>query len=241
MQFQWLVLAAFILALVADHLVFWRGFERRVELDAAKARRTLWTQWIAMFWGCSALVAALWITRDLPLSALGLEMPTGVRLWVPLVLTAALAAAQFSSGLRIAHLPDRTPLRRRIGPAGSVLPHGASELPVFAGVALSAGFCEELLFRGFVIWLFQPFMGWWIAAIASLALFTLGHLYQGTVGMIRCATLGAVMTVIVALTHSLWPAIILHAAIDLLAGWVGWQVFRESGTTPPALEPSRPR
>ncbi len=241
MQFQWLVLAVFIAAMAADHRVFWRGFERRVELDAVQARRRLWMQWIAMFWGCSALVAALWITRDLPLSALGLEMPTGLRLWGPLALTAALAGAQFSSGLKIARLPDRAPLRQRFGAAGRVLPHAASELPVFVGLALSAGFCEELLFRGFVIWLLQPLMGWWIAAIVSLAVFTLGHLYQGTEGMIRCAVLGAVMTVIVALTHSLWPAIVLHVAIDLMAGWTGWQLFREIGATPPALEPQRPR
>jgi membrane protease YdiL (CAAX protease family) len=216
--------------------VFWRGFERRVELDAAKARRTLWTQWIAMFWGCSALVAALWITRDLPLSALGLEMPTGVRLWVPLVLTAALAAAQFSSGLRIAHLPDRTPLRRRIGPAGSVLPHGASELPVFAGVALSAGFCEELLFRGFVIWLFQPFMGWWIAAIASLALFAVAHAYQGSAGLARSAIFGAAFTVMVFLTRSLWPAIVLHAAFDWMGGLIAWLILRDPVAAPREAE-----
>lgn len=241
MQSQWLVFAVFCLALVADHLVFWRGFERRVELDAARARRTLWTQWISMLWTCSALVMWLWIAQDLPLSALGLEMPAGLRLWVPLVLTAALAATQFRAGLKIGRLPDRATLRQRMGTTGDVIPHAASEIPLFSVAALSAGFCEELLCRGFVIWLLQPFAGWWIAALASLALFTLAHAYQGVGGMIKCASLGAVMTAIVALTHSLWPAIILHAAIDLMAGWIGWQLFREIASAPAALQARRPR
>jgi membrane protease YdiL (CAAX protease family) len=59
--------------------------------------------------------------------------------------------------------------------------------------------------------------------------------------MIKCALLGAVMTVVVAATHSLWPAIVLHSAIDLMAGWVGWQLFREVDDTPPALEPTAER
>ena len=178
MLYQWLVLAGFALALVADHLVFWRGFEHRATLDAAKARRTLWTQWIGMLWTCSALVMWLWIAQDLPVSALA---------------------------------------------------------------SLSAGFCEELLCRGFVIWLFQPLVGWWIAAILSLALFTLAHIYQGRDGMIKVAALGGLMTLIVALCHCLWPAIVLHAAIDLMGGWIGWQIFRKREAMPPALEPLNPR
>ena len=241
MQYQWLVLAVFIVALVADHLVFWRGFERRVKIDAVKARSTLWTQWILMLWGCSALVAGLWIAKELPVAALGLEMPSGLRLWVPLVLTAALSGTQFNAGLKISRMADRTKLRQRLGTTGEVVPHAAFEVALFSVAAVSAGFCEELLCRGFVIWLFQPLAGWWIAAFISLAIFTLAHAYQGTGGMIKCASLGAGMTVLVALTHSLWPAIILHSAIDLMAGWIGWQLFREKEAVSPGLEPQSPR
>jgi len=237
MQYQWLVFVVFCLALAADHLVFWRGFERRVKVDAAKARRILWTQWMLMLWGSSALVMALWVAQGLPASALGLEVATGWRLWVPLALTAALAVAQFRAGLKIGRLPDRTKLRERMGTTGDVIAHSASEIALFSVAAVSAGFCEELLCRGFVVWLFQPFAGWWIAAFISLAIFTLAHVYQGTDGMIKCALLGAVMTVIVALSHSLWPAIILHVVIDLMAGWIGWQVFRDRAEAPRATEP----
>ena len=237
MQVQWLVFVVFCLALAADHLVCWRGFERRVLVDAARARRILWTQWILLLWGCSLLVMASWILEGRPLAVLGLGMATGWRLGVPLALTAALAVAQFRAGLQISRLPDRTKLRERLGTTGDVVAHSASEIPLFSLAAVSAGFCEELLCRGFVIWLFEPFAGWWIAAFVSLAIFTLAHWYQGKDGMIKCALLGAVMTVTVALSHSLWPAIVLHTVIDLMAAWVGWQLFRDRDTAPAATEP----
>ncbi len=236
MLHQWIVLAVFCLMLATDHLVFWRGFERRVGVDPVRARRTLWIQWISMLWACSALVLWLWVAQGLPFAALSLQMATGWRLWVPLALVAALSATQFSAGLKIARLPDRAKLRERIGSTGNVLPHDVSELPLFMLLALSAGFCEELLCRGFVIWVFQPLVGWWIGAAVSLALFTLGHIYQGKDGMIRCAALGGAMTLLVALTHSLWPSIALHAAIDVMSGWIGWQIFRDRATSPQATE-----
>ena len=238
MQYQWLVLAAFCLALAADHLVFWRGFERRVVVDAARARHVLWAQWAAMLWGCSALVAALWVVQGLPASALGLEWPSGLRLWIPLVLTAVLVATQCSAAVKISRLSDTTRLREKFGPTGLVAPHQAAELPLFFAMSLTAGFCEELLCRGFMIWIFQPFMGWWAAAVVSLAIFTLAHLYQGRSGMIRVAVIGAVMTVIVFLARSLWPAIVLHAAIDAMGGLVGWLVLREPAKAP--LEAASP-
>lgn len=237
MQYQWLVLAAFCLALAADHFVFWRRFERSVAVDATRARHTLWAQWAAMLWGCSALVAALWVAQDLPASALGLDWPTGLQLWIPLVLTAALVATQCSAAIKISRLSDTTRLRERFGSTGLIAPHQAAELPVFFGLSLTAGFCEELLCRGFMIWIFQPLVGWWIAAVLSLAIFTLAHHYQGRSGMIRVAVLGAVMTAFVYLTHSLWPAIVLHAAIDAMGGLVGWLVLREPAAASRATAP----
>lgn len=112
------------------------------------------------------------------------------------------------------------------------MPRKASELPAWLGASVSAGFCEELLFRGFLIWTLQPVAGWWVAAIASLAIFSAVHSYQGAAGMIRSATLGAIFTAIVVMTRSLWPAIVLHAALDWMGGLTGWPILRDPGVSP---------
>ncbi len=228
MHLEWLVLAVVLLALCVDGLVLWPNFARKVTVDATKARRTLWSQWMLMLWACSALVMALWIAQEVPMSAVGLDIPRGWRLWAPIVLIVAVVCGQIHVAVKISRLPGpHAKLRDQLGSTGLVTPHKASELPAWLGMSVSAGFCEELLFRGFLIWILQPVAGWWVAAIASLATFSAVHAYQGTAGMLRSATIGAALTAMLALTHSLWPAIVLHAALDWMGGLTAWLILRD--------------
>ena len=98
------------------------------------------------------------------------------------------------------------------------LPITGEERAWFALVSVTAGICEEVLYRGFLIrylsdgpWHF----GIWIAlAIASIS-FGLGHGYQGLSGIIGTGVLGALIAVIFLATGSLWLPMALHAIIDL--------------------------
>jgi hypothetical protein len=54
------------------------------------------------------------------------------------------------------------------------------------------------------------------------------HAYQGAAGMVRSAAVGAALTAMVFLTHSLWPAIVLHAALDWVGGLIGWLILRDA-------------
>jgi membrane protease YdiL (CAAX protease family) len=98
------------------------------------------------------------------------------------------------------------------------LPITGEERAWFAVVSVTAGICEEVLYRGFLIrylsdgpWHF----GIWIAlAIASIS-FGLGHGYQGLSGIIGTGVLGALIAVIFLATGSLWLPMALHAIIDL--------------------------
>ncbi len=239
MRFQWLVLAVFLGAMVVDHLVIWRSFSERVDIDAAKARHTLWLRWGAMTWGCSALVLWLWIANGVSLSSVGFAAPEGWRLWVPLVLGGAVVLLQASGARKIARLAaPGEKLRAQLGSVAPIMPRTAAELAAFFLMSLTAGFCEELLFRGFLIWLLQPLVGLWIAAALALVLFALGHAYQGREGVIRTGAIGLVFTVIVLATQSLWPAIVLHAAVDAMGGLMGWLILRDPAPPSRAVEAS---
>jgi membrane protease YdiL (CAAX protease family) len=107
-----------------------------------------------------------------------------------------------------------------------VLPHNDRELRWFLGVSMTAGLCEEFLFRGYLIGAMAPLLGWWGAAAAALIPFGLMHGYQGKAGIIKTTIVGAVMTLIVAVTHSLIPAMVLHAVIDIGGGVVTYTILK---------------
>lgn len=93
----------------------------------------------------------------------------------------------------------------------------------------TAAFCEEFLYRGFLLtqlghWSHSPF---WALGISSLA-FGLAHMYQGWSGVLRAALLGAWLALPVVRLGSLYPAIFAHALIDALAlVWLGPRFLRQ--------------
>jgi membrane protease YdiL (CAAX protease family) len=100
-------------------------------------------------------------------------------------------------------------------------------------VAPTAAFCEELLYRGF---LFAQLVKWtdsvpWALVISSAG-FGLAHAYQGIHGMMRTALLGALLTVPLIRTGSLYPSMAAHFVIDAVAlAWLGPRFLRSE---PPA-------
>jgi len=99
-----------------------------------------------------------------------------------------------------------------------ILPVTQEERAWFAFVSVTAGICEEILYRGFLIRYLSngPWhAGLWIAlAIASIS-FGLAHGYQGLSGIIGTAVLGAAMAMLFLASGSLWLPMALHAIIDL--------------------------
>jgi membrane protease YdiL (CAAX protease family) len=117
-------------------------------------------------------------------------------------------------------------LRAQLGELAKMLPHSQGELRWFIGASLTAGVCEEFLFRGYLIWAFTPVLGWWGAAVLSLLAFTAGHAYQGRPGALRAAIGGVFFTLLVLATGTLIPAMVLHALIDAGSGVIAWLVLR---------------
>jgi uncharacterized protein len=100
-----------------------------------------------------------------------------------------------------------------------LLPRSGTEKIAFAGLSLSAGIAEEIVFRSFLILALFHASGSMILAVGlSVAVFAACHAYQGWTGAARVGSLGLVLTVPFLITGSVYPSIIAHAALDLLAG-----------------------
>ncbi|WP_284036517.1 CPBP family intramembrane metalloprotease [Neobacillus sp. 114] len=99
-----------------------------------------------------------------------------------------------------------------------LLPNSWKERLVFAGVAVTAGFCEEVIFRGFMFHYFEQ-LNWGLSALTiafiTSVIFGIGHGYQGWKGMIFTGFVGFALARLYIQYESIWIPIILHIIIDL--------------------------
>ncbi len=111
--------------------------------------------------------------------------------------------------------------------ASEFLPRTEQEARLFILVSISAGICEELLFRGFLIWYFKVFSVTALAVVLSSVLFGMAHSYQGWKGGVQTGAIGLVLAFSYVLTGSLWIPILLHIMGDIHSGVLAWLAFEE--------------
>jgi membrane protease YdiL (CAAX protease family) len=113
---------------------------------------------------------------------------------------------------------EKTGMAAPLRGAVQLLPRSRTERSAFVGVALTAGICEEILYRGFGIYFVHwalPKASLSVAVVLTSLAFGAAHAYQGWLGVGTTALLGLLLGVIVAATGTLIVAMIVHALIDL--------------------------
>lgn len=104
----------------------------------------------------------------------------------------------------------------------TLLPRTYVEMVIWVCLATTAGFCEELIFRGYLQRQFLALTGKPELAVAFQAvIFGAAHLYQGWRGAVTITVYGALFGALAAWRRSLRPGMIQHAAQDTFSGLVG--------------------
>jgi membrane protease YdiL (CAAX protease family) len=168
----------------------------------------------------AALCLANWFFQGRNANTLGLgEGATELRWVAGAVLALVGLGLTWQQARQVKRDPDaRAALRKQLDRFTFMMPHTLRELRWFNGVALTAGLCEEILYRGFLIWYLQNWLGAVPALIASSVAFGLAHSYQGAANIPRAAFIGLWLGGIFLLTGSLWPAMVTHFVYDVLGG-----------------------
>ena len=99
-----------------------------------------------------------------------------------------------------------------------LIPEDAAGRVVWVLVSFTAGFCEEVGFRGYLMTrlrLIGRFQSWLVPTIVSALIFGACHAYQGWPGFIVLSIYGAMFSLLYIRTGSLWPCIIAHSMQDL--------------------------
>jgi membrane protease YdiL (CAAX protease family) len=99
------------------------------------------------------------------------------------------------------------------------MPQASSELGIWALVSASAGFVEEIVYRGVLFGiLFYWLHNWWAAAILCAISFSLGHSIQGWKGATIIFAMSVIFQGLVYFTGTLYIAMAVHAIYDFTAG-----------------------
>lgn len=208
-------------------VVPWRGAVRLKKLLAlpsvsTKEKLALYGATIAAQWVITALVAWRALAQGLSAVALGLADYGGVS-----TLLASLALATFIGGLhslnlrRVGRSAGQATQRMR-SLARRILPVNSVELLPYCALAVTAGVCEEFLYRGFAMGaLSRVGLPAWAVVVLAAVLFGLAHVYQGRSGILGTFVMGILFGVVRLAYDTLVPVIMIHTAVDLVAGIAG--------------------
>lgn len=226
-----LYLSLITLVLLLDYFVLWPAFLRWSQVDPGRARLRLWSGWMIMLWGLVGAGVALWWFEARTWESLRFVAPHGWRLWGAAGLVLMLVITYARSVVRIARSKRATKIKMGNPNVEKLAPRSVSEMGWWVALSLSAGFCEEFIFRGYLIWVFQPVLGLWGAAAFSVVVFAAAHAYQGGKGILATGFVGSLLTLVVLISGSLLPAIALHVLTDIGTGLVAWLALRKAQGT----------
>jgi membrane protease YdiL (CAAX protease family) len=105
--------------------------------------------------------------------------------------------------------------------AKRLAPQGVLESVVWIGLSVTAGVCEETIFRGY----FQrQFVAWFrnvpAGVVVSAILFGAGHLYQGWRPAIVIVVFGLLFGILAEARRNIRPGILLHTWQDGISGFL---------------------
>ncbi len=204
-----------------------KRLSRSIASGSTGARSDWYSVTLATEWAAAGCVLALWRDQARPWSALELGPIDSLRFSIGAALAIAYLALAGVQWRAIARRPDRLArLRSKFEAVGPIVPRTDSERRTFVLLAITAGVCEELLFRGFVTSYLANFAPPIAALLLASLAFGFAHVYLGWTHVLRTALVGLVFGIVVWISGSLLPAIAMHAAIDLVSGDLGFRALR---------------
>jgi hypothetical protein len=141
-------------------------------------------------------------------SAFFLDIAIAFGFWIAAILILSIVA-------RLVHATGMAEAARRLAP------QSLFESVLWIALSVSAGICEEMIFRGY---LQRQFVAWTrsvpIGVLLSAVLFGAGHVYQGTKATVVIAVYGLMFGILAEVRQNLRPGIMTHAWHDALTGLV---------------------
>jgi len=214
----------FLIVLFAVQPAYGRYAWVRMQRDIAEGhvpdRPRLYLQTMIVQWLAFAVLILGWWWLDRPFAALGMHLALGPGFAVVAVLTlislGTLIVLAWKS--RTASDEEKQTTREALGDLIPVLPQNDRDLRRFYLLSFTAGVVEEVLYRGFVLWVLAQWIPVWAAVGVSSLAFGLAHGYQGASGVLRTGGIGLLLACAYVGGGSILLPIVFHALFDVVQG-----------------------
>ena len=173
-------------------------------------------------WAAAAFILGYWIFLGRPITSIGLGVQPGEHMnlaWRLSILLVILYLSDILFSVR-----NKAAIQATLDEQGETtpfLPESFSEFPSYGFMCLTAGICEEILYRGYMVTYFLPHTTGafpWMAIIFPALLFSLAHYYQGWHAVAKILVLSMLLAGIYIASGSLWIGMAIHFLIDLAGG-----------------------
>jgi membrane protease YdiL (CAAX protease family) len=214
----------FVLAVVVPMLGYIRFRQLLARSDQAvplRVKLTVYFKTVCVQWSLSAAMLLILRRHGLSAGDAGERLAdSGLTLAVTFALLIVLAVVSWFVLRRVRARPEN--LIGALGRMRNLVPAFGPEMAAFVVVCVTAGVCEEMLYRGWLVNILRAATGsTWVAVIAGAIVFGIGHLYQGAKAMLRTVFVGLQLALLYVMVGSLIPGQVLHAGVDLLVGVAG--------------------
>jgi len=208
-------------------LVPWRGYVRLKKILArpaidSKEKLALYGWTIASQWVMTGVVAWRALARGLTPRDLGLAQHLDAKLvFLGAGGAIALGTLHWLNLRRVGRMEGPMPERMRTL-ALRILPRTPVETLPYAALAVTAGVCEEFLYRGFAMAvLFRVGLATWAVVPLTALFFGVAHAYQGRPGIAGTTLMGVFLGIVRVAYVNLIPVMLMHTVVDLVAGIAG--------------------
>jgi hypothetical protein len=172
--------------------------------------RIMLTQWVIL----AVVLAGVWWHGSSLLTVLGKRWRSLADFGRDVAIGAGFLAVSIMMGAALSHGGDRAVARL-------ILPSGRTEIWAWIALAITAGTCEEAIYRGYLQRQFIAITKSVPAGIAvSAILFGAGHAYQGLAQAVQISVLGVLGGILAYWCKSVRPGMIAHSMQDILGGLI---------------------
>jgi membrane protease YdiL (CAAX protease family) len=218
------LVALFVIVLPVYSLLTYPALQRDISSGKPGVLVREYSEILAILWAGAALVLGAWVYQGRAVADLGFAIDFNWRFLGGLAITLILIAfliGQIIKTARSQEYRDRVKEQIEAASVGALLPRTRLEYNLFVAVSITAGICEEIMFRGFLISYLGHYAGVLGAILLSSLLFGMAHAYQGVSGAVRTMIAGLINALLYWFSGTLWLPMILHAAIDIHGGTLG--------------------